>query len=58
MVCVRMFEPSPETVIGLTINIAVETFTGTAGEYYITQCLFNTKLNNSTTTPKLMVQGI
>ena len=32
MVCVRMFEPSPETVIGLTINVAVETFPETAGE--------------------------
>ena len=32
MVCVRMFEPPPGTVIGLTINLAVETFTGTAGE--------------------------
>ena len=32
MVCVRMFEPSPETVIGLTINVAVETFPEIAGE--------------------------
>ena len=33
MGCVRMFEPPPETVIGLTINVAVETFPETAGEY-------------------------
>ena len=32
MVCVQMFEPSPETVIGLTFNLAVETFLETAGE--------------------------